>query len=61
MQHPDKTLATYVYSHCNILKHLENTLATYMYCHYNICNIQIYFCNICMKHLKQTDEITKKR
>jgi hypothetical protein len=38
------------------MKHLKHTLETYVYSHNNICNIQIYFCNIQMKHLQHTYE-----
>ena len=30
-----------------------------MYNHYNICNIPIYFCNINLKHLQHTSEISE--
>jgi hypothetical protein len=50
LQHPDKTLATYV----KHLKHLKHAFETCM-----LCNIQIYFCNIMMKHLKHTFETTE--
>jgi hypothetical protein len=38
------------------VKHLKHRLATCVFCHCNIYNIQIYFCNIQMKHLKQRCE-----
>jgi hypothetical protein len=57
IQHPDK-------HSCNIrlkkqMKHWEQTFEMYVYNHCNICNILIYFCNIRMKHLKYTSEITE--
>ena len=48
LQHPDKTLATFVEQ----MKHLEHTLDTYMYSNYNMCNVPIYFCNIDIQHLQ---------
>jgi hypothetical protein len=41
------------------MKYLEQMFATYVYSHCNICNIQIYFCNIHMKHLQHTSETLK--
>jgi hypothetical protein len=41
------------------MKHLEQTLASYVYSHCIICNIPIYFCNIHMKHLQHTFEISE--
>jgi hypothetical protein len=41
------------------MKHWEQRLATYLYNHYNICNIPIYFCNICMKHLQYTSKTSE--
>ena len=41
------------------MKHWEQTLATYIYNHCNICNILIYFCDICMKHLQHTSETSE--
>jgi hypothetical protein len=38
------------------LKYLKQRLATCVSCHCNICNIQTYFYNIQMKHLKQRSE-----
>ena len=38
------------------MKYLEQTLATYVYRDCNICNIQIYFRNIQMKHLQDTSK-----
>jgi hypothetical protein len=41
------------------MKHLEQTFAIYVYNHYDICNILIYFCNICMKHLQYTSRTSE--
>jgi hypothetical protein len=57
MQHPNKhTYNVYLKKQ---MKHLEWTLKTYVYNHCNMCNIQIYFCNIHMKHLQRTSEISE--
>jgi hypothetical protein len=38
------------------MEHWGQTSATYVYNHCNKCNILIYFCNICVKHLKYTSK-----
>jgi hypothetical protein len=41
------------------IKHWKQKLATYVYNYCNTCNIQIYFCNICMKHLQHTSKTSE--
>jgi hypothetical protein len=55
MQHPDKTLATYVEQ----MKHLEHTFKTYVYRYYNIYNIPIYFCNIDIQQMQHISKISE--
>jgi hypothetical protein len=40
------------------MKHLKHTLCVYS--HSNICNIEIYFCTIQMKHLQYKYETPEK-
>ena len=52
LKHLENTLATYVYSHCNIcniqMKHLQHTFETAKIFETYIYNISIYsYCNIC--------------
>jgi len=51
IQHPDKTLATYI--SLKTSETFEYTLETCVYSHSNICNIK-------MKHLKHTSETLEK-
>jgi hypothetical protein len=41
------------------MKHLKHMLETCLYRHNNICNIEIYFCNMQMKHFQHTYETPK--
>jgi hypothetical protein len=33
---------------------MKHAIKTYVYRHSNVCNIQVYFCNIQMKHMKHS-------
>jgi hypothetical protein len=54
LQHPDKTLATFVWN-----RNIWNICETYEYSHYNMWNISIYFCNIDIQYLQHTSEISE--